>query len=380
MTSSGSNFRVPQVNFYRAIQGQEPSAISTVVALNFMGVRFDKLAEERRKELEVFFSYVAYKRTAEWKEEIVYFNTDSSPPVKAVFPDGTPASILAGQDPRKIFADWLISPKNPWFSRNIVNRIWSWLLGKGLIHEVDDIRKDNPPVHPKLLSFLEKELVKSKYNLKHIFRIILNSKIYQQSSLPLQNNPDAEKYFACYPVRRLDAEVLIDALCKIFGGKENYQSPIPEPFTFIPEENRSIELSDGSITSQFLEMFGRPPRDTGLESERSNKTTGAQVLHMLNSSHIQIKIEKSRQLRQATKYIKKNVRRRNRKYAKKKNTQGDATPLINLLYLSILSRMPTKKELTVITKYYENIEKKQKNVIIDLAWALVNSVEFQFKH
>ena len=89
---------------------------------------------------------------------------------------------------------------------------------------------------------------------------------------------------------RLDAEVLIDALNQITSTTEKYSSPIPEPFTFIPEDQRSIALPDGSITSPFLEMFGRSPRDTGLESERNNRITDAQRLHLLNSSQVQRKI------------------------------------------------------------------------------------------
>jgi len=276
---SGSNFRVPQVNFYRAIQGQEPSAIANAVALTFMGVRLDNWPEAQRSNMETFFSRVAYKGTAEWKEEIVFLDPAATGPLKAVFPDGTTVQIKPGEDPRRVLADWLISPDNPWFARNIVNRIWSWLMGRGIIHEPDDIRPDNPAVHPKVLAYLEAELVKSKYDLRHIFRLILGSATYQQSSIPAANYTDAETWFACYPVRRLEAEVLIDALCWISQTQETYSSPIPEPFTFIPGNNRTITLADGSITSQFLEMFGRPARDTGLESERNNQPTDSQRLH-----------------------------------------------------------------------------------------------------
>ena len=80
------------------------------------------------------------------------------------------------RDPREVFADWLITPKNPWFTRSIVNRVWAWLLGRGIIHEPDDIRDDNPPSNPELLAYLEKELVASHYDLKHLYRLILNSR------------------------------------------------------------------------------------------------------------------------------------------------------------------------------------------------------------
>jgi hypothetical protein len=363
LTSSGSNFRVPQVNFYRAIQGQEPSAIAGAVALTFMGVRLENWPEERRSGMEAFFSRVEYKLTAEWKEEIVYLNPAQTEPLDAVFPDGVAVRIPPDRDPRMVFADWLITPENPWFARNIVNRIWAWLLGRGIIHEPDDIRPDNVAVHPELLAYLENQLVKTDYDLKRIYSLILNSRTYQQSSIPHSDSPEAEALFACYPVRRLEAEVLIDALCWISGTQENYSSPIPEPFTFIPGENRSIELADGSITSQFLEMFGRPSRDTGQESERNNQPTDAQRLHLLNSSHVQDKIERSARLNGLVKAAK-----------------GKRQVLVNMIYLNILSRYPTQTELTAAQQYFQTKGINIRQATNDLAWALINTKEFLYRH
>jgi hypothetical protein len=363
LTSSGSNFRVPQVNFYRAIQGKEPSTIAGAVSLTFMGVRPDQWPEASRAGMEAFFSRVAYKGTAEWKEEIVYLNPTATEPLKAVFPDGAAVDIKPGEDPRVVFADWLITPDNPWFARNIVNRIWSWLLGRGLIHEPDDIRPDNPAVHPRLLAYLEKELVDSGYDLQYIYSLILNSQTYQQSSIPRSSHPKAEAMFACYPVRQLEAEVLVDALCWISGTSETYSSPIPEPFTFIPEENRTVELADGSISSQFLEMFGRPSRDTGMESERNNQPSDAQRLHLLNSSHVQTKIERSKRLN-----------------ALNKASKGKRDVLIGMIYLNILSRYPMEKELAAAEKYFETKGIGTRQGTSDLAWALINSKEFLYRH
>jgi len=271
--------------------------------------------------------------------------------------------IQPGEDPRVVFADWLISADNPFFARNIVNRIWAWLLGRGIIHEPDDIRPDNPAVHPQVLTFLEKELVKANYDLQHTYRLILNSHTYQQSSIPRSDHPDAEALFACYPVRRLEAEVLIDALCLISGTQESYSSAVPEPFTFIPEENRSIELADGSITSQFLEMFGRPARDTGLESERNNQSTDEQRLHLLNSSHIQNKIERSVRLGGLI-----------------RTAKGDRRKLINMIYLNILSRYPTQEEISTVEKYFQTKGINPTQATNDLVWALINTKEFLYRH
>ena len=169
--------------------------------------------------------------------------------------------------------------------------------------------------------------------------------------------------FAYYPVRQLDAEVLVDALCKITGTTEHYESPVPEPFTFVPEEHRSISLADGSITSQFLEMFGRPARDTGLESERKNEPTDSQRLHMINSTHIQNKIKKSKKLRELAKIA-----------------NGNRNMLIDILYINILSRHPTQQEISLAQKYFKNEEIRGKEAVNDIVWALINSKEFLFKH
>jgi hypothetical protein len=215
LTSSGSNFRVAQVNFYRAMQNKEAEGIAQTVALTFMGERADKWPKDRLSGMAAFFSQVGYKSTAEWKEEIVFFDpvkATNSASLTASFPDGKRARLSPDKDPREVFADWLIDPKNPWFTRNVANRVWSWLLGRGIIHEPDDVRTDNPPSNPQLLTYLEKELIAAKYDLKHLSRLILNSTTYQLSSIPRTDKPEGEVNFAYYPLRRLEAEVLIDAL------------------------------------------------------------------------------------------------------------------------------------------------------------------------
>jgi hypothetical protein len=362
LTGNGSNFRVPQVNFYRAVQGRAPQSIAAAVALTFMGVRAESWPKDRLADMAVFFSQIGYKSTKEWKEEIVFFDPDKGAAWVAVFPDGTTARLSQGQDPRELFATWLVAPTNPWFARNIVNRVWFWLLGRGIIEQPDDIRPDNPPANPELLAFLQQELVGSRYDLKHIYRLILNSTTYQLSFVATTERPEAEANFAHALLRPLDAEVLVDALCQITGTSEQYWSAIPEPYTLVPPDVRSIALADGSITSTFLETFGRPPRDTGLASERTNRPTAAQRLYLLNSSDIQRRIQQSAKLQALM------------------QTGGDWRQVIANLYLAILSRFPTEGELNVAGTYAQNAGGNRRATAQDLAWALVNSAEFRFRH
>ncbi|MCX7818997.1 MAG: DUF1549 and DUF1553 domain-containing protein [Kiritimatiellae bacterium] len=368
LTSSGSNFRDPPVNFYRAAQGGDPVAVAQSVALTFMGVRPDRLPPRTLAGLAAFFTKVEFKGTGEWKESILVFNparTCTNPAVAPapVFPDGSPARIAPGQDPRVVFADWLVRAENPWFARAIANRVWAWLLGRGIVHEPDDFRQDNPPSNPALLEYLSRRLAELNWDLKGLMREILNSQTYQFSPIPAAEHPQAAAQFAYYPMRRLEAEVLMDALCMITGTTEEYQSPIPEPFTWVPRNVRTIQLADGSITSPFLEMFGRPPRDTGLESERSNRITPDQRLHLLNSTHIRRKIEQGPKLAPI--------------YAMVNNQPAE---MVRRIYLTILSREPTPAERQRIEAYARSGAARGRELAVDLVWALINSSEFLYRH
>jgi hypothetical protein len=403
LTSSGSNFRVPPVNFYRAIQNRTPEGITGAVALAFMGARVDSWPPERVANMTVFFSQIGYKPTREWKEEHVIWNpmgfkdatteaekkadaeanpppSDApteepakaepaephSPPTSGVLPDGSKVELGLNHDPREVFADWLISPKNPWFSRSIVNRVWGWLLGRGIIHEPDDIRDDNPPSNPELLAYLEKEFVAHGYDLKHLYRLILNSSTYQLSSMSHVEAPPAQ--FARYPLRRLEAEVLIDAVNSITGTTDLYTSPIPEPFTYIPQNKPAIAIADGSITSSFLALFGRSARATGMENERDNKPVPAQSLHMLNSSHIQRKLDQGA------------------KFLALIDPTRKQNEIIDDVYLTILSRLPTAEERKHAEEYAApGVSRRAggtrpREDWIDIAWALINSTEFLYRH
>jgi hypothetical protein len=418
LTSSGSNFRAGPVNFYRAIQNRTPEGIAGAVALTFMGARAETWPSNRLADMSVFFSQIGYKPTSEWKEEHVFWDPlgasvvpgnsapgrpavvaigqasnsvaqpaippqTNRPPQEAVFPDGTRIELPQNRDPREVFADWLITPQNPWFTRSIANRVWAWLVGRGVVQEPDDIRDDNPPSNPALLALLEREMMAGHYNLKRFQRLILTSTTYQLSSMPRFNTPEAEAQFASYPLRRLDAEVLIDAINKITGSSDLYTSPIPEPFTYLPEDKPAIAIADGSITSPFLALFGRSARATGMADERNNKPVSAQWLHLLNSSHIQRKLDQGPRLKALFESGRK---------------PGE---IAEELYLTILSRFPTPQEMKNVEAYGQvqpakpppataagkpapsapkPVVVKKREDWVDITWALINSTEFLYRH
>ena len=226
---------------------------------------------------------------------------------------------------------------------------------------------------------MAQELVEHGYDLRHIYRIILNSEVYQLSSIHNEGNQADESNFSRYYVRRLGAEVLIDAICQLTQTTESYSSDIPEPFTFIPEEQRSIKLSDGSITSPFLDLYGRPPRDTGFESERNNTPSSAQKLHLLNSTHIQRKIVNNKALF-GMYYIPQKGKDKKGNPKKPKTAWHAPEKTIENMYLSILSRYPTAQEKRVALDYYHNSGNGRWNAGVDLVWALLNTKEFIYKH
>jgi hypothetical protein len=295
LTSSGSNFRVGPVNFFRAVQNRTPEGIASAVALVFMGTRTSSWPAEKLAGMAAFYSQIGYKPTAEWKEEDVFWDAlgatrtagnmapgrdaivpkppakDANPapapeppagarePPAPRFPNGKLAKMPPDQDPREVFADWLIAPQNPIFTRAIVNRAWYWLMGRGIINEPDDIRPDNPPSNPALLAHLEKEMIHGHYDMKSFYRMILNSQTYQLSSIPKVEGEKAAANFASYHVRRLDAEVMIDAINQINGTTDLYTSPIPEPFTYIPEEKPPRNhLSNNRLASLATDLENIP--------------------------------------------------------------------------------------------------------------------------
>ncbi len=397
LTSSGSNFRVGPVNFYRAIQEETPENIAAAVALAFMGTRIHLWPEDRRTGTAVFFSQVGYKPTSEWKEEIVFWDplksvavpgsiargidavaksvteTNQIPrelaepiaengPLEAAFPDGTKITVPPDRDPREVFADWLIRPENPWFARTIANRTWAWAMGRGIVHEPDDFREDNPPSNPELLDYLAAELVSSGWDLKHLKRLIFTSTAYGFSSIPRSQQPESVANFARYPLRRVEAEVLIDALNDITGASDLYTSAVPEPFTYIPSDMPAVALADGSITSSFLALFGRSGRDTGLEAERVSELATPQWLHILNAATIQGKLQNGPKL------------------AALIASGGQPQEIAERLYLTILSRFPTEADVKAAEEHANTGIAKGRDVWIDLAWALINSPEFLLRH
>jgi len=247
-----------------------------------------------------------------------------------------------------------VKPDNPFFAKALVNRLWGHFLGRGLVHEVDDLRETNPPSNPELLDALAKDFVEHKYDVKSVIRVILNSRVYQLSAEPTEHNKNDRQNFARYYARRLPAEVFLDAVnttCGTRGG-----------FNGVSASARAIDLPHEGFGSYFLDTFDRPKRVTVCECERSTGATFGQVLLLANSDEIENKIADG-----------------NGRVAKLMKDKKPVAEVIEELYLTAYSRRPTTAEAARITTYINTADNKPK-AIEDVLWVLLNSKEFMFNH
>ena len=376
LTSNGSNFRVPAANFFRASANRTPSGLAQSTLLSLLGMRYENLSDERKKAFEGFFQCIKFKSTDEWKEEIVY-NDNTSRTVKAGTPDGIDFTLKTPEnDPRKFLADWMTSPANRYFAKAYVNRVWSWFFGKGIVDPADDMplpesfwdkitlsnAPGQQPANPELLDFLADFFIKNNGSTKKLIKLILSSDAYNADWKTVKAEQTlAEQRFAVYPVRRLESEILVDALSSVLGTFQSYSSVIPEPFTFLPRGTRAVQIADGSISSRMLDSFGRPPRDSGRISERKRIIDDSQRLFLMNSGWI---------YNNAAKFQKNHFH---------KHQKLNFNDRINLVYLTILSRPVTAKELKIIRKY-ELALSRRSILWNDLVWSLLNSKEFIYQH
>jgi murein DD-endopeptidase MepM/ murein hydrolase activator NlpD len=265
-----------------------------------------------------------------------------------------PATETLG-DRRAILADWMTAADNPYFARNLANRVWAHFLGRGLVEPVDDVRATNPPTNPELLDALARHLVENKYDVKQLIRTITASRVYQLASKPNVTNERDEQNYSRAFFKRIDAEVLLDMVSQTTG--------IAEKFPGVPAGSRAIQLWDSKVPHYFLKLFGRPIRSSACECERNQEPGVSQVLHVLNSPEIHAKL--SHEGGTIARLVKKHA---------------DDGPLVEELYLTFFSRLPDEKERKIATEYLARDKTKRREAAEDLAWSMMNALEFVFNH
>ncbi len=361
----------PAVNWYWQMRDDQLHQVTADTAQVFLGIRlqcarchhhpYERWSQDDYYGLAGFFTRLGRKS---FGEPPPYYaassvttgeinpRTGKTPEPK--YPDGPTATFAPEDDPRHALVDWMARPDNPFFARALVNRLWGHFLGRGLFHEVDDQRDSNPPSNPELLDALAKDFIRHRFDVKHVIRTILNSRVYQLSSEPTPDNRMDRQNFARYYARRMLAEVFFDAVNQATGTKAN--------FSGMAAGARAVDLPHEGFGSYFLDTFDRPRRVTGCECERSTGATLAQVLLLANSDEVENK------LRAGDGLVAKLVK------AKK------ATPaIVEELYLTAYARRPTKAEREKATAYVGKQANRQQ-ALEDVLWVILNSKEFMFNH
>ena len=371
VTAKGSIFSNGPANYYR-IADNAPDLAETTSQL-FLGTRlmcakchhhpFEKYSQADYYGFAAFFSRVAVKGSAEFGnfggESVVWVRSggEVTHPRTGQVMKPTPLDGEPVDDPldrRIALAKWLTASDNTQFSRAVVNRMMATLLGRGLVDPVDDMRATNPPSNPALMQALVDDFRGNGFNLKHLMRRIMQSRLYQLDSQPTSQNLADTRFYSHYRVKRLAAEPLLDAV--------DYATGSPTKFPNLPVGTRAIELPDSNYTNPFLVTFGKPKRASVCECERTPDENLAQALHTLNGDVIATKIADG-----------------NGRVAKLLADKKSHDEIVQDLYLVTLSRRPTDAEKTFAQTYLAGSPSPQEGYQ-DLLWGLMNTKQFLFVH
>ena len=384
LAATGTVIANPPVAWYKRVK--EPKQQLEDVAQLFLGVRmqcaqchhhpFERWSQDDYYSLAAFFTQVGRKPSATRGEDLIFHkrgvavatNIKSGAALKPAALGDAISEIALDEDPRLKLADWMSNPQNPFFAKAVVNRYWKHFMRRGLIEPEDDIRDTNPPTNPELLASLEKHFVESGFDLKELVSIITRSNAYQLSSVPNEYNVADEQNYSRYYPRRLQAEVILDAIDDLTGARTNFPN--------LPAGTRAIALPDNSYNkaSPFLKVFGRPENESVCECERIQSSSLAQSLHLMNASDIKAKLATGGG--------------RADRLAKLESPVEDR---IRELYKAAFSREPRDDEMKVAVDYLAepqvdaagnpiNPQAAAVNSFQDLIWALINTKEFLFNH
>jgi hypothetical protein len=394
LTVRGNTLQNGQANYF--MLHKDISDLTESTALTFMGMSItcarchnhplEKWTQDQYWSMANLFSQIAIKngdRAGEFSIQSTSEGDVAHPRRGIAMPptplDGKPIPLpsplreggAAGEgaiDRRQHFADWLTSPDNPYFAKAFVNRVWRNFMGRGLVEAEDDLRQTNPASNEELLDALAKDFIKQKYDTKHLIRTIMNSAAYQRSSSPLPANKADDRYYSRYVIRRLPAEVVLDAYSDI--------TKVPTAFTKVavgssggdaatsdyPLGTRALQLPDTQLVSQFLDAFGRPERGQTCSCERQQESSVTQALHLNNGQTLNDKLRSKKS--------------RVEEWVSEKVSDDEA---IRRVFVLALSRGPTDAEVARFRKLMrEDPQASRREVIEDLFWSVLTSREFLF--
>jgi hypothetical protein len=381
----GSTYSQPAANWYRSLR--DPQARAESAAQVFLGIRmqcarchnhpFDQWTQTDYHSFAAFFSRVQYRIVENYRrdgfdkhefvgEQIVWMDRNgeikhpsSGEILRPLFLGAETPKFATHADRLLALADWIADPKNPFFARAQVNRVWYHLFGRGLVEPNDDFRASNPPVNAPLLNALAKDFAAHRFDLRSLIRTIMNSRTYQLSAVPNDSNRDDEANFARALVRPLQAEQLLDALAQVTG--------VSPSFAGYPSGTRAGQLPGVSANrgrrqragdgERFLTSFGKPIRLLSCECERSEDTTLGQAFQLITGPMLD-------------KMLRDPDNRMGRLLACKTDAE-----IVEEFYLAALCRPPSARERQAALEMIGRA-KNRRAALEDLVWGLVNAKEF----
>jgi hypothetical protein len=365
--ANGGTFKNPATNYYQI--ETDVLKVNENVAQVFMGMRiqcaqchnhpFDRWTMDDYYSFASFFTQIG-RKGGDDPRELIVFNSGGGEvnhpvrgkPMPPKFLGGA-APDVAGKDRRVVLANWLASPENPYFAKNLANIVWNHFFGQGIVNDVDDVRISNPASNQELLDALGKKFTEYKYDFKKLVRDICTSQAYQRSTTPTKTNESDTRNFARGPIRRIRAETMLDIITQVTDTKNKFQG--------LPLGARAVQIADGGVSNYFLTTFGRPTRETVCACEVRLEPTLSQSLHLLNGSTVEPKIAQGNLVGQML--------------------QEKKTPaqIIEQIYIRCLTRVPKPDEMkNLLELVSKNPDKKQ--ALDDVFWAVMNSREFMFNH
>lgn len=387
LTSSGSTLSRGGGNYFLLHKDVTDLVESTSVTFLGMSIQcarchnhpLEKWTQDQYWQMANLFARVGLKNGGRPNEVIVQSLTSGEAlhlrrgvPMPPAPLDGVPLALDSSTDRREYFANWLTAPNNPYFAKALVNRVWRNFLGRGLVEAEDDLRETNPPSNTELLDALTKEFITHNYDVKHLVRTILNSATYQRSSRPLPGNVADDRYYSRYLIRRLPAEVILDAYTDVTG--------VPTPFDTLslgpsggtskasyPRGTRAMQLPDSLLVSAFLDSFGRAEREQTCSCERTEEPSVTQALHLNNGNTLNSKLQDPNS--QVSKWL---------------DAGATDAEIVDRVFRHALSRPPTDSESKRIAAEFATVAasgpKGRREAIEDIVWAVLTGKEFLFNH
>jgi len=368
LSAEGGNFTNPAANYF--VIERDPLFMAENVAQVFLGIQmgcaqchnhpFERWTMDDYYSFAAFFAQVGRKTSSDPRETVIFnrgggevkhLNTGENMAPKFL---GGEVPDVQGKDRRAVLADWITSPENPWFAKNLANRVWEHFLGAGIVDPPDDVRVTNPPTNPQLLEELGRKMVEYNYDLRRLVRDICTSYTYQMSTRPRDPNNHDARNFSHAQVRRLTSEQMLDAIVKVTGNDVKFQN--------LPAGARASQVAGGESGVYFLKVFGRPLRETVCSCERRGEPNLAQSLHLINGDTIDNAIKGEGGLLDSLLAA---------------ETPHDQ--IIDRLYVAAVSRVPTEEEKTALNAYVEAAENKRE-ALEDVFWSMLNAKEFIFQH